>query len=93
MEACIKAYDVATQRVVEKKGKLYIVFGEEPDTYEIEAVKVRIAKDDNDPRTEVYASYNGFKVYIPLGGEIVIPKMIYDNVLIKGNLKDRTSKI
>lgn len=88
-----EAYDATIMKVVEKKGELYIVYGKEPKTLELEAVKIRIAKDDNDPRTEVFASYNGLKIYIPLGEEVVIPKMIYENVLKQGNLKDRTSRI
>ena len=88
-----EVYDATTIKIVEKKGELFIVYGEEPKTLELKAVKVRIAKDDNDPRTEVFAAYNGFKMYIPLGEEVVVPRMIYDNVLTKGNLKDRTSRI
>lgn len=90
----IEEYDATTRKIVEKNGGLYIVYdGEDPKTLEIEAIRIRINKDENDPREIVFAGYNGFTINIPVGEDTVIPKAIYDNVLIKGNLKERIQKI
>lgn len=85
-------YDATIMKVVEKDGKVFIVYGKEPKTLELEAVRVRIAPDEHDPRPTIFAAHNGLKMYIPVGEDTIVPKLIYD-VLAVGNLKNRIQKI
>lgn len=87
-----KSADANIRKFVQKDGKWFIVFGKEPDTIPIEAIKIVVTEDEDDPRPDVYVKANDFGMYIKVGEPTVIPMNHY-KVLMQGNLKNRVQVI
>lgn len=87
-----KSADANTRKFVQKDGKWFIVFGKEPETIPIEAIKIVVTEDEDDPRDTVYVGANRLDIYIKVGEPTVIPMNHY-KVLMQGNLKNRVQVI
>lgn len=87
-----KSADANIRKFVQKDGKWFIVFGKEPETIPIEAIKIVITEDEDDQRKDVYVKANELGIYIKVGEPTVIPMNHY-KVLMQGNLKNRVQVV